>query len=94
VILTRTLIFFGLFFDFVQVREIAALARDAGVDFVFVDGAHAPGQLDLRLDDLGCDAYVTDVKPCAMSRDRAAVATAVIKSSGLRIVRVYAKVAR
>jgi selenocysteine lyase/cysteine desulfurase len=32
------------------IRDIALAARAAGVDLVFVDGAHGPGQLDLALD--------------------------------------------
>jgi selenocysteine lyase/cysteine desulfurase len=38
------------------VRELCALARDKGV-FTVVDGAIAPGMLDFRIADLGCDAY-------------------------------------
>jgi len=40
------------------VREICALARANGI-FTIVDGAMAPGQVDSRLADLGCDAYAT-----------------------------------
>ena len=40
------------------VREICALARSKDVLSV-VDGAQAPGLLDLRLAELGCDAYAT-----------------------------------
>lgn len=36
------------------VREIAALARERGID-VIVDAAHSWGQLDFALPDLGCD---------------------------------------
>jgi isopenicillin-N epimerase len=40
------------------VREICALARSNGI-FTIVDGAMAPGHVDARLADLGCDAYAT-----------------------------------
>lgn len=40
------------------VRELCALARSKGI-FSVVDGALAPGMLDLRIADLGCDAYAT-----------------------------------
>ena len=40
------------------VRELCALARSNGI-FSIVDGAQGPGLLDLRLVDLGCDAYAT-----------------------------------
>jgi len=40
------------------VREICALARSNGI-FTIVDGAMAPGHVDSRLADLGCDAYAT-----------------------------------
>jgi len=38
------------------VRELCALARSNGI-FSVVDGAQGPGLLDLRLAELGCDAY-------------------------------------
>lgn len=38
------------------VAEIARRARERGI-LTFVDGAHAPGQLDLDLEALGVDAY-------------------------------------
>jgi isopenicillin-N epimerase len=38
------------------VRELCALARGKGI-FTVVDGALAPGMLDFRIADLGCDAY-------------------------------------
>lgn len=40
------------------VRELCALARSNGI-FSVVDGAQGPGLLDLRIAELGCDAYAT-----------------------------------
>lgn len=40
------------------VRELCALARSRGV-FSLVDGTLAAGHVDVRLGDLGCDAYAT-----------------------------------
>jgi L-cysteine/cystine lyase len=40
------------------VRELAMLAKSNGAIAV-VDGAQAPGQLDFRVTDLGCDVYAT-----------------------------------
>lgn len=40
------------------VRELCALARSNGI-FTLVDGALGPGHVDLRLAELGCDAYAT-----------------------------------
>ena len=39
-------------------RELCALARAKGV-FSIVDGAQAPGQIDVRIAELDCDAYAT-----------------------------------
>lgn len=38
------------------VEQVCRLAREQGI-LTIIDGAHAPGQIPLRLDDLGCDFY-------------------------------------
>jgi selenocysteine lyase/cysteine desulfurase len=42
------------------VRKIADMARRHGVQ-VMVDGAHTFGQLDFKIDDLGCDYYASSL---------------------------------
>jgi isopenicillin-N epimerase len=42
------------------IRELCAVARSRGV-FTVVDGTLASGHVDVRLADLGCDAYATGV---------------------------------
>ena len=42
------------------VRKIADMAHRRGVP-VMVDGAHAFGQLDFKIDDLGCDYYASSL---------------------------------
>lgn len=44
----------GLIFP---VKEICELARQAGL-FSIIDGAHAPGQIQLDLSDIGADVYI------------------------------------
>jgi isopenicillin-N epimerase len=38
------------------VEDICKQAKEAGI-LILIDGAHAPGQIDLNLDDLGADFY-------------------------------------
>jgi isopenicillin-N epimerase len=40
-------------------KELVRRAKDAGITTV-IDGAHAPGQIDLQLEELGADFYVGD----------------------------------
>jgi len=42
------------------VRALAALGASRGID-VLVDGAHGFGQMDFRLEDLGCEVYGTSL---------------------------------
>ena len=42
------------------VKEVCAMARSKGV-ITMVDGAHAPGNLDFELSDLGCDIYAASL---------------------------------
>lgn len=39
------------------VHEIAELCRERGIDLL-IDGAHAPGQIDLQIQEIGCSWYV------------------------------------
>ena len=39
-------------------KEISTLGKEKGL-FVFIDGAHGPGQLMLNLHDIGCDVYAS-----------------------------------
>ena len=38
------------------VKQISAMARSRGI-LSFIDGAHAPGMLQVNIDDIGCDFY-------------------------------------
>ena len=39
------------------IKQIIALFKERGIP-VLIDGAHAPGQIDLHLDTLGADYYI------------------------------------
>ena len=47
------------------VKPIIELAKERNI-ISFIDGAHAPGQLELRLDELGCD-YFTGLNTCLIT---------------------------
>ena len=38
------------------IKKIIKRAKEKGI-LTIVDGAHVPGQLDLKINDLGCDFY-------------------------------------
>ena len=44
----------------VPVAEVVQLAREKGI-FTIVDGAHAPGSIDLDIDAIGADAYAANM---------------------------------
>lgn len=53
------------------VQEICKLAKQKGIITV-IDGAHAPGQLDLNLDQLGADIYIGNCHKWLLSPKSAA----------------------
>ena len=48
------------------VREVSAMARERGI-LVAVDGAQAPGMINVDLNDLGCDFYATSAHKWLLS---------------------------
>jgi selenocysteine lyase/cysteine desulfurase len=48
------------------VRHVSAMARELGI-LVAVDGAQAPGMIDVDLDDLGCDFYAASAHKWLLS---------------------------
>jgi selenocysteine lyase/cysteine desulfurase len=48
------------------VKEVSAMARQRGI-LVAVDGAQAPGMIDVDLDDLGCDFYAASAHKWLLS---------------------------
>lgn len=45
----------------VPVRELIGICRDEGVDQVFVDGAHAIGNVDIDMQEIGADFYTSNL---------------------------------
>ncbi|XP_074331652.1 putative L-cysteine desulfhydrase, chloroplastic [Apium graveolens] len=43
----------------IPVKELVQLCRDEGVDFVFVDGAHGIGSVEVDVNDIGADFYTS-----------------------------------
>jgi len=43
------------------VKELIGICRDEGVDQVFVDGAHAIGNVDIDMQDIGADFYTSNL---------------------------------
>ena len=59
----------------VPVAEIAALLRSREI-FLLVDGAHAPGSIELAIDAIGCDAYTANLHKWCCAPKGCAIATA------------------
>lgn len=45
----------------IPVKELVKLCRDEGVDHIFVDGAHAIGNVDIDVKDIGADSYTSNL---------------------------------
>jgi len=45
----------------VPVKELIGICRDEGVDQVFVDGAHAIGNVDIDMQEIGADFYTSNL---------------------------------
>lgn len=45
----------------IPVKELVMMCRDEGVDRVFVDGAHAIGNVEIDVKDLGADFYTSNL---------------------------------
>ncbi|KAH9313070.1 hypothetical protein KI387_028105, partial [Taxus chinensis] len=45
----------------IPVKELVRICREEGVDQVFVDGAHAIGNVDIDMQDIGADFYTSNL---------------------------------
>ncbi|KAH0675147.1 hypothetical protein KY285_022948 [Solanum tuberosum] len=45
----------------IPVKELVQMCRDEGVDFIFVDGAHAIGNVEIDVVDIGADFYTSNL---------------------------------
>ncbi|XP_073030143.1 probable L-cysteine desulfhydrase, chloroplastic [Primulina eburnea] len=45
----------------IPVKELVRMCRDEGVDRIFIDGAHAIGNVDLDMKDIGADFYTSNL---------------------------------
>lgn len=45
----------------IPVKELVRICREEGVDQVFVDGAHAIGNIDIDIQDIGADFYTSNL---------------------------------
>ncbi|GFP87975.1 putative l-cysteine desulfhydrase 1 [Phtheirospermum japonicum] len=45
----------------IPVKELVKMCRDEGVDRIFIDGAHAIGNMDIDVKDIGADFYTSNL---------------------------------
>ncbi|KAG8369021.1 hypothetical protein BUALT_Bualt15G0106900 [Buddleja alternifolia] len=45
----------------IPVKELVRMCRDEGVDRIFIDGAHAIGNIDIDVKDIGADFYTSNL---------------------------------
>ncbi|KZV49852.1 hypothetical protein F511_42607, partial [Dorcoceras hygrometricum] len=46
----------------IPVKELVRMCREEGVDKIFIDGAHAIGNVDLDMKDIGADFYTSNLR--------------------------------